>query len=411
MTSRLLVSVAKLGVIAIGLIPAAIAQTPSYASSEPSASLSDVQVSELQSIVNSNPDAFGGLWADLATGTVTIRIPSGAVNQSHLSLALKEMGRVGSGNDPKAASIPKRWLRPQFITSGPSIASLRQTMALVQTAEPFASEVGASLDDWYIDPREGKVVIDVEVITAALSAAAETAFGNVVDLRVGSRANLLSRAFDGQPYYGSDEVVTSGGSYCTVAFEAYNGTGQHGMLSAGHCWSNGTTVYQGYYDSHGVMHTSGTMGRVTAQSWGNNVVDGEFINASVTGTMVSDDVWIGPNPPCCAKIVTSSGSSYIGQPICFDGAITGENCYAVVQQLDTCVYVPPYTECHLDMATASNGSTLAQRGDSGGPVEGRDGGSGLIAYGTITAKDQSGHYWYSDLTYVLNALGVGLIVN
>jgi hypothetical protein len=55
------------------------------------------------------------------------------------------------------------------------------------------------------------------------------------------------------------------------------------------------------------------------------------------------------------------------------------------------------------------GSQLSQSGDSG-PVEGRDGGSGLTAHGTITGSDTV-NFWYSDLTYVLNALGVGLIVN
>lgn len=402
-------SLGRLSVLSIAAVTALTGQVASLAASGVSSQLSDVQASELQSIVDRYPDVLGGMWADPATHLVTIRIPAGALHGPRFLRAMQDIKIVGSSADPKAVSGPKLWQGVQFRTEGPSTATLLSVMARVKTAEPWASVSNASLDSWGIDPKIGKVTIGVDAVTPALSTAAHQAFGELAELYVGTRSVLLSRSIDSQPYYGSDEVAAQGGN-CTVAFEAYNGSSQHGFLSAGHCFSNGATVYQGYYDSNGVLHKSGTMGQVTAQSWGNNVVDAEFINASVTGTSISDVVWIGPNPPCCAKVVTASGSSYIGQPICFDGSITGENCYGVVQHLNQCIQFNPYYECHLDTATASNGSQLATFGDSGGPVEGRDGGSGLIAYGTITGSDGQGHFYFSDLTYVLNALGVGLIV-
>lgn len=227
------------------------------------------------------------------------------------------------------------------------------------------------------------------------------------------RPILHSRLLDSLPYYGSDRVST-GGMSCTVGFEVYQqispGVFHYGMLTAGHCWSVGTVVQQGYYDSNGTLHSSGNMGKVTVRSYGNNVVDAEFLDGTATGTRVTDLVWVGPNPPSQAPHVHSSGTSVYGLQVCFDGSFTAENCQGDVDATDVCTqFQYGYYECHLDRAFSLNGSTLAGGGDSGGPVETHDGTGGLVVYGTDTGGNGTTQEYYSDLAYELSALNVGLI--
>jgi hypothetical protein len=152
------------------------------------------------------------------------------------------------------------------------------------------------------------------------------------------------------------------------------------------------------------------MGKVTRVSFGNGLADAEFMDAAAVGTSVSDFVWRGPNPPTGVTKPSGTGTSFIGLTVCFDGSFTGENCHAVVQALDQQVIVNGVTDYHTEKVTSNNGSVLGQKGDSGGPVFADDGFGGLTAYGNITAGTGTTE-WYTDITYELNALNVGLIVN
>jgi hypothetical protein len=259
----------------------------------------------------------------------------------------------------------------------------------------------------------GKLVIGVDRITTILLSDAQSAFDGLGQLVQEERPVLHSRLLDSLPYYGSDRVST-GGTSCTVGFEVYQqispGNFHYGMLTAGHCWSAGTVVAQGYYDNNGTLHSSGNMGKVTVRSWGNNVVDAEFLDGTVIGTRVTDLVWIGPNPPTQALHVHSSGTSVFGLQVCFDGSFTAENCQGDVDATDVCVqFQGGYNECHLDRAFSLNGSSLAGGGDSGGPVETHDSTGGLVVYGTDTGGNGTSQEYYSDIGFELNALNVGLI--
>lgn len=381
--------------------------SPAYAS--PAQPLSDLQVGELQQTVDQYRQVFGGLWGDPVTHLVTIKVAPGMVDQTRRSAAMKKISVVGTASDPKARTGPKRW-HVRFSEAGPSLAILDAVMSKVTTAQPWAQDTAGIRVSWYIDPQLDKVVIGLEQITPRLVSEAQSSFGNLALLTVEERSVLYNRLLDSQPYWGSDRVSVNGGS-CTAAFEAQDtNTGHYGLLTAGHCWSVGTIVKQGYYDSGGTLHASGTMGKVTIRSYGNNVVDGEFMDATSQGTRVQDYVWVGPDPPAGGRRVTSLGTSFVGLSECFDGSFTNENCSGLVDQVDVCAQFPTYYECHLDRAHSTNGSHLAQGGDSGGPVEQHDAGSGVAAYGTVTGGNST-EYYYSDLGWVLNALSVGLVVN
>jgi hypothetical protein len=289
---------------------------------------------------------------------------------------------------------------------------LDAVLARVTTAQPWATDVSQSLVSWGIDPKLHLVSIGLTSITPRDLKDAQQAFGSLARLSVEPRPNLQSRYIDSQPYYGSDHLTLSSGSPCTSGFEAYdpNAGSDRGFLTAGHCYTPGTVALQGYVDGSG-LHSSGNLGKVTRRSFSTNQADAEFLDSSTIGTTVSDFVWRGPNPPTGVTKPSGSGTSFVGLTVCFDGSVTAENCHAVVQApLDQCVIVFGVTVCHVEKVTSNNGSILGQSGDSGGPVFADDGFGGLTAYGLIDAGTGTTEY-YTDITYALNALNVGLIVN
>lgn len=189
------------------------------------------------------------------------------------------------------------------------------------------------------------------------------------------------------------------------------GVPHYGMLTAGHCWPSSTVVYQGYYDNNGILRYTGTMGNVGARSYSNNAADAEFVDSTATGTQVSNLVWVGPNPTLNASKVAVQGTSFVGLGECFEGSTTGENCSAVVQQVDICIQpAQSPTLCHLDDNTSSNGSTLATGGDSGGPVTKGDSFGGLVAYGTDSAGTST-HEYDTKLDFSLPALNASLVIS
>jgi len=381
------------------------------------ANLSDQQGGELQATVLKNPDAFGGLWGDPATGVLTINI-SGSVTSSRRAAAIQALNFVGSSHDPFLVTKPKKWVL-QFHNGGPSLALLNSLANKIPTTQPWDSYIGATVLSWYVDPVSQRVVIGVSEITDALRQAAESTFGGLAVLIVGHQGTLLyDRIHDGQAYSGSDRIVTSDGNYCSAGYKAYisvSGVLHYGMITAGHCWSNGTTVSQGYYDCNAGYHSFGTMGKVTRRVFGNNVTDVEFLDGTATGTSTAANMWYGSEPNPCGPETSNSGpindtgvgSNYVGESVCFDGSVTGENCNGVIDATLVCVTVQGTTSCNQDRAHSGNGS-LATGGDSGGPVEANNGhGTGVLVFGTISSVVGS-EWYYSDATYELNAMSAGL---
>ena len=373
--------------------------------------LSDLQVGEIQQTVDRYHDVFGGLWADPRTQIVTLKIAPSAVGRVRRANAMNEVSLVGTAADKQAASGPKKW-HLRLASIGPSLATLDPLMARVTVAQPWARDSSARLVSWYINPKLGKLVIGLDQVTGALVAEARATFGDLVRLEQEQRPVFHNRSYDSQAYYGSDRESAANIS-CTAGFEVYKqlspGVFHYGMVTAGHCWGVGTTVYQGYYDNNGTLHSSGTFGSITVRSFGNNVVDAEFLDSTATGTRVADWIWIGSISNPYARNVHSSGTSVFGLQVCFDGSFTGENCQGDVDATNLCVLIEGVTECHLDRAFSLNGSTLAGPGDSGGPIETHDSNSGLVVYGTDTAGDGTSQEYYSDVGYESNALNVGLV--
>jgi hypothetical protein len=374
--------------------PPVVAAAPSFA---------DVQIGEMQDVVSHHRDVFGGLAGDSRTHLVTIYVAPSA-NPSRLSLALAAVSVVGTPADPKQGAKPKRW-SVKYATAGPSLAALDAVAQKVSSAQPWRTNVGDKLVSWGIDPARHVVVIGVETISPSIASDASSAFANLAVLEVVERPRNLDRYLDGQPYWGGVRL-TEGYKNCTAGFVAFDPAGGKGMLTAGHCWDMNVTVNQGYRDSGGI-HITGPMGKVTRRSWGDNLADAEFLNADIVGTSLYPKVYYG----CCLNYnVTDSGTSFIGMTVCFDGAFTLDNCSGIVQAIDQCVYIAPYTSCSQTRAVSTNGTRMCDYGDSGGPTYVPNA-LGATAYGLIKAGNLAGtNCYYSELLPAMNGLGVALVV-
>lgn len=194
------------------------------------------------------------------------------------------------------------------------------------------------------------------------------------------------------------------GNGCTAGFEAANG--DVGMLAAGHCYTMGEVVPQGYCNPVPFCHDSGNMGKVTIRSQGDYQLDAEFLDATTIGTSLQARVYTSMTNN---RNVYTWGWSWVGETVCYDGSVTGENCTGYVSAIEQTIYDGTYHDTHVTKTTSS--SQLCWNGDSGGPVY-TYGSSGLIAYGLIEARNQDGTTcWYTELGDVLYVLNVSLVTS
>jgi len=234
------------------------------------------QVSELKDLVNvpSNRNLFGGLVGDASTHVVTIYLSPG---QTSLARASSALSIVGTTSDPDIAAAPKEW-SVTFAFADTTLAALDNVLHQVQTAQPWRTDVDPILVGYGIDPAGHRVDVLLSKITSQIAGEAQQLFGALVALEIMQRPADDSgptgqQQVDSQPYYGGDQLE----GICTAGFAAHNpSTNTRGMITAGHCFSQfGVAVTQGT----GSVQT-GVIGDLTIQSWGNNLPDSEFLDAT-----------------------------------------------------------------------------------------------------------------------------------
>jgi len=186
------------------------------------------------------------------------------------------------------------------------------------------------------------------------------------------------------PYRGVGRIQnTANNAACTAGFAVTNGAANY-MLTAGHCGRPGGTWNNG--------NDTRFFGTGARENVGHDLL---LISAPVGRYMWWDTV-VGVNE--FVKRVVGSNDAFPGEWVCTSGATSGGRCGFKVSnnfQLRLCGYnVYGRYECYNDLVAAEDrvgGSPAARGGDSGGPVFGLSGSSGVIgsygviAKGTITA--------------------------
>jgi len=371
--------------------------------------VTDRQLAAMQATVSTNRDVFGGLVVNDSQGIVTIYIAN-RVNPSRKQQALSA---IAADATAKATSVEQGRWSVRYVSRDPSLAVLDGVLAKV-TALSWSTDVAAHWISFGIDPRRGTVSVGVDAITPLLASDTLSTFDSLVTLRTMERPKRFSRMADSQPWWGGDRIYDSGlwgNVQCTAGFPAYrNSDGHRGMLTAGHCFSNGENAKQGYCTGTFSCNYYGNMGNVASYSYCNWCLDGEWLDSQAAGSSVQFDVYTtGGQWGQGSATVYGWGQSSVGLGVCLDGSFTTENCGAtVVNQLEQCVNIEGQVTCNL---TETNSSSRAcQGGDSGGPVYRYWGTQAIGAYGLIDAGNAAGtDCLYTEIGDAMNVLGVTII--
>ena len=104
--------------------------------------------------------------------------------------------------------------------------------------------------------------------------------------------------------------------------------------------------------------------------WGNNRLDGEVLTG---GSYRSGSVWTGPNNGALKYGISGEKTTLaVGQEVCSDGSVNGENCAAKINAVNSCVNLNDdgtiVKVCNQAQAQATGTSGIVQPGDSGGPM-------------------------------------------
>ncbi len=351
--------------IAINLVAGVVDARAATAS--PGRDLSERQFVQVRDLVEGDATHFGGLTKDWVSHRVVVsRVMSSSSSQA-TNGTLAQIGTIAAADD----GFPKMWT-VVIVDVHHSLAELTAVQNKIDILRPWADDVAPYLSIWYVDRAMNNVHVGVTHVTAKLLQDFRV-FGDAAQLYVEARPSPVSRSNDYPPPWWGGDILNSGA--CTGGFGVImRSNGHQGMLTAGHCFSQGATVYQ-----NGV-----SMGTVTWRVYGGGSYDAEFID---TPGGVGPHIYYTSSGGLPVLATWPDGNQ---SDMCTDGAVNGENCNAYISDVNICVnYVDGTHLCHLDSATSHNGSWIVQKGDSGGPVYIHNG-SGLDVIGTISGESGTG---------------------
>jgi streptogrisin C len=331
-------------------------------------------------VVNNDTDTFAGVSVNSRKGTATVYVTQRAWGSQKAEQALESIRHIAML--PRSASAVVWSL--QITSAQHSARELNVAMEKATSDPSWRQLADPYLAIWYVDSAQNAIHIGMTRVTADLQKAAQNEFGDLAKLTVSARELLDNRSsqVDSPPWWGGDGIQGQGDdgrTYgCTGGFPV-----TYGMLTAGHCFSNGFLVSQ-------PSASYRCMGTVTDRTNGGNNYDYELVNVAVNcnGSYVT-----GPGQGSVYRYgsynrpIGGLAHSYLGDQACFDGAYTEENCTGSVSQNDVCVVDQAHgiTYCHLDQAQSTNLTRLSGAGDSGGPVY-EISGSKVYAQGIIEGE-------------------------
>lgn len=380
-----------------------------------------------------SPDTFAGVTYDSAHHRLSFYVAPASVDARETALFRLTLARANMNGASSQASV-------RYVHAPRSGTQLQSIMDTVTASQVWLARHGATLNTWYPDPAAGKVVAGFSILTPGLVRLVARRFADQVavihadefteavrDSRVRGFAKAVhirgkagavaltssapapTRLLDSQPYYGGDRIYfiysAPDGLHirqCTGNFEFRNGGGTAEMGSAGHCSGNGQGWTQGYQDSQGMVHNTGPMGTTAVSSFANGEVDAQVMY----GRTYAPYVYTSTTQ---SETVAGITVPVTGATVCADGAFTGQNCKGKVSTVNGCFTesekgLPAVTYCHAAAAISTDGSRMAQAGDSGGPVY-TNNGTAIRAEGVIDSISSTGQaVQFSMINYVQTTL-------
>lgn len=202
----------------------------------------------------------------------------------------------------------------------------------------------------FIDPYTNRIVLQTDA-PAEPVAELISRYEEIVDVQRATVADTFSRRDDIAPFWGGAGVTAAGAGLCSTGLSVRNGSGTRFMVTAGHCFTNGTNA---------ITEIGGrSVGRVGGN--GLPTQDMELIGGSSYGAAI----YVG-------GVNSSTGNAVLGAgdptpffaSYCHSGRTTGENCGHVV--LSNFALVCTSSGCKAPVIAYLGGNQI-QGGDSGSP--------------------------------------------
>ena len=282
-------------------------------------------------------DVFSDVVVDEGTGRVRLDIVSKGAASDDLVKSAK--------NVPVDVRIVSRSRNAQQATMKQIIGDL-----------DYWKSRGVTLNDFGPNEEFNAVTVGIDDPDSPVAQEIAQRYGanNVEVVHASPGVSLASRFADTSPYNGGIDLTTCSGGYGAHVGSGPSATSSR-MVIAGHCFTNGQTVYH-----HGVPVGSAVR---SSDIYKNGGTDYESVSMSSSRFIWETDT----------LRATSDGtvtSVPVGVTVCKSGKETNKTCGTTSIQVigaDHCIY--SVTEnmnfCHQDEADST--STLAAHGDSGGP--------------------------------------------
>lgn len=391
--------------LAVAAVSAGVlSQSPAAATAfeaQPAASAAAPNVEALYGLVHANGDEYAGVAAN-GPDDVTVMVVAGA---GATRAAAQVLTQAASGT---AASATTR-----VDATGAAMLSIGSGTVRTRTVGRSLTQLLAlqtALNDEIVTgKRPGLVGTGVDVSANKVEVyspnpdqvrpAVEAAYPDQVLVKFGTEGTAAAgRQSDTPAFYGGGRIKRiSDGRACTSGFEiTSNGVGY--MVTAGHCFAQNDTVYNGSGGS--------SLGKVSFRRYGSNNLDNELISGSSYGARI----FTGSTTSTTSIPVKSLGYSCGYCNVYFDGSFTGQSLGKINTSdpsIGSCFLVSGDYSCGLVKVTPTSG-TLCGPGDSGGPVFANNGSGGAIAIGIDQSYWGDGSCGYTILGKILGYWGATL---
>jgi hypothetical protein len=289
--------------------------------------------------------------------------------------------------------------------SGHVVSSPSSRAALAKVQKRIAADVAKNGTTYtfgtYADPATGAVVVDTDapdsVLNPLIDLSRDKDLKSVkVKVNKGKVKDAWNRRDDTAPYYGGGGLLASN-ALCSAGYAVKNSAGTRFMVTAGHCYANGTTV-----QTESNLRTVGTVSNRALASLGSGPVDMELLGGqSYAGRVFSGGVTSTTSNP----VVAAGDASVNYNAYCHSGRTTGEQCGHTATSVTAQVCTG--TGCKSPVI-AYTGGTIQQGGDSGGAFYAKDGNSGVWIRGHVIASSSTTGY-VEKWTKVASRYGVSIV--
>jgi hypothetical protein len=255
----------------------------------------------------------------------------------------------------------------------------------------------------YVDPSTGKVIVDTDAPADVVSsltnlndvAERSSVAGATVQVRRQTTIDAWHRRDDIPPFYGGGGIAATG-AICSSGYAVKTSGGTRFMITAGHCYANGTSVRT---ESGATLYGTVFARRLPTVTGG--TADMEVIG----GSQYAGRVFTGGITSTTSIPVVAAGPAYVGYAnYCHSGRTTGEQCGH--KATSTTAQVCTATGCKSPVI-AYVGGVVQQPGDSGGTFYAKDA-SGAWIRGHVIAGNSTVGY-VEPWTVVAATYGVSIV--